>query len=447
MCILILMLIFEVFIMFTQFAAIESFSRHHNTEMLSFMRLMIIWFVLLLVCTGTGFFLWSRNKAAVLLPVLGGKFAATVMIMGLYMFGQGEGRAALIFWLFMAIVAGGLFGSGLLFWKPDDEKKALIKRQTAAQEKPFFRADKAKYAWDAAAEEYCLLRHTEIGVLTDEEGMKIYQYAALPISLFLFWLIRHDLYIPELEEAAGDVALVKEGRLSPITFFENWMDLVLIREEIAPQALPFMDSYYEKNYWEDYTEIYCQGGPLFYCLDFSMERYLPLEEAIDRNFRFMQIAREYSEEDLYSEETLTGEYTWSANGQAVKVHRAEGVSDAYEEACVRHSNTWSPALCSKVCAMIRNDFLYDSDEDELWTEEKILHSFTDCSLTIPRPYGEEPAYILGMESELEPEHGISITIRGECVLDVSYRMDADTPWSQGSENAYRKQLEEMNLNR
>ncbi|MBQ5361446.1 MAG: hypothetical protein IIU47_10430 [Lachnospiraceae bacterium] len=270
MCILILMLIFEVFIMFTQFAAIESFSRHHNTEMLSFMRLMIIWFVLLLVCTGTGFFLWSRNKAAVLLPVLGGKFAATVMIMGLYMFGQGEGRAAVIFWIFMAIVAVGLFGSGLLFWKPDDEKKALTKRQTAVQEKPFFRADKAKYAWDAAAEEYCLLRHTEIGALTDEEGMKIYRYAALPISLFLFWLIRHDLYIPELEEAAGDVALVKEGRLSPITFFENWMDLVLIREEIAPQALPFMDSYYEKNYWEDYTEIYCQGGPLFYCLDFSM---------------------------------------------------------------------------------------------------------------------------------------------------------------------------------
>ena len=163
----------------------------------------------------------------------------------------------------------------------------------------------------------------------------------------------------------------------------------------------------------------------------------------------MKIAREYSEEDLYSEETLAGEYIWSGNGQKAEVHRAEGVSDAYEEVCIRHSNTWSPALRSKVCAMIRNDFLYDSDEDELWTDEKILHSFTDCSLTIPRPYGEEPAYILGMESELEPEHehGLSITIRGECVLDVSYRMDADTPWSQGSEKAYRKELDEMNLNR
>lgn len=172
-----------------------------------------------------------------------------------------------------------------------------------------------------------------------------------------------------------------------------------------------------------------------------------MEEAIDRNFRFMKIAREYSEEDLFSEETLAGEYIWSGNGQKAEVHRAEGVSDAYEEVCIRHSNTWSPALRSKVCAMIRNDFLYDSDEDELWTDEKILNSFTDCSLTIPRPYGEEPAYILGMESELEPEHGLSITIRGECVLDVSYRMDADTPWSQGSEKAYRKQLDEMNLNR
>ena len=95
--ILILMLVFEIFIMCTQVMAVESFFRRHNTEMLAFMRLMIIWFVLLAVCTGTGFFLWSRNKAAVLLPVLGGKFAATVMIMGLYMFGQGEGRAAVIF--------------------------------------------------------------------------------------------------------------------------------------------------------------------------------------------------------------------------------------------------------------------------------------------------------------------------------------------------------------
>ena len=54
-----------------------------------------------------------------------------------------------------------------------------------------------------------------------------------------------------------------------------------------------------------------------------MERYLPLEEAIDRNFRFMKIAREYSEEDLYSEETLAGEYIWSGNGQKAEVHRAE----------------------------------------------------------------------------------------------------------------------------
>lgn len=447
MCILILMLVFEVFIMFTQFAAVESFIRRHNTEMLSFMKLMIVWFVLLMICTGTGFFLWFRNHAAVLLPVLGGKFSATVMIMGLYMFGQGEGEAAVLFWIFMIIAAAGVLGSGLFFRRLEDEKRMLKKNQTAPPSIPFFRADKAKYLWDAAAEEYCLLHHTKTEVLTDEEGMKIYQYAALPMSLFLLWLIRHDLFVPEMEEAAGDMALVKEGRLSPVTFLETWMDLVLIREEIAPEALPFMDSYYEKDYWEDYTEIYCQGGPLFYCLDLSMERYLPLEEAIDRNFLFMKIAREYSEEDLDSEETLTGEYIWSANGRTVKVHRAEGVSDAYEEACIRHSNSWSPALRSKVCAMMRNDFLYDSDEDEFWTDEKILSSFTDCSLAIPRPYGEEPAYILGMESELEPEHGLSVTIRGECVLDVSYRMDADTPWSRGSENAYRQQKEGEDLNR
>ena len=447
LCILILMLVFEVFIMFTQFAAVESFARRHNTEMLAFMKLMIIWFVLLLICSGTGFYLWFRDHAAVLLPVLGGKFSATVMIMGLYMFGQGEGEAAVLFWLFMIIAAGGLLCSGLFFRRLKDEKRMLKKNQAAAPSIPFFQSDKAKYLWDAAAEEYCLLHHTKIEALTEDEGMKIYRYAALPIACFLFWLIRHDLFVPEMEEAAGDMALVKEGRLSPITFFETWMDLVLIREEIAPEALPFMDSYYEKSYWEDYTEIYCQGGPLFYCLDFSMERYLPLEEAIDRSFRFMKIAREYSEEDLYSEETLTGEYTWKENGQKVKVHRAGGVSDAYKEACIRHSNTWSPALRSRVCAMIRNDFLYDSDEDEIWTDEKILSSFTDCTLTIPRPYGEEPAYNLGAESELEPEHGLSLTIRGEYVLDVSYRMDADTPWSKGSDNSYRKQKEGRDLNR
>jgi hypothetical protein len=49
--------------------------------------------------------------------------------------------------------------------------------------------------------------------------------------------------------------------------------------------------------------------------------------------------------------------------------------------------------------------------------------------------------------ESEPEHGLSVTIRGECVLDVSYRMDADTPWSRGSENAYRQQKEGEDLNR
>ena len=284
------------------------------------------------------------------------------MIMGLYMFGQGKGGAAILFWLFMIIVAGGLFGSGFLIGKIEDEKRALKKPKTAVPAPSFFKSDKAKYLWDAAAEEYCLLHHKKIEELTDEEGMQIYRYAALPISCFLLWLIRHDLFVPETEDAAGDMALVKAGRLSPISFFEAWQDLVLIREEIAQEALPFMDSYYEKDYWQDYTELYCQGGPLYYCLDFSMDRYLPLEEAIDRNFRFMQIAREYSEEDLYSEETLSGEYTWRENGQKVRVQRAAGVPDAYEEACIRHSNTWTAILRSKVCSMIRNDFLYDSGQ-------------------------------------------------------------------------------------
>ena len=85
-------------------------------------------------------------------------------------------------------------------------------------ESPAFRADKAKWAWGDAALEYFRLRGTlydlndsgqkkefqdRISAMQDSETDKIYDYAGMPISYFLGWLIDRDLLSDEFRNLLG----------------------------------------------------------------------------------------------------------------------------------------------------------------------------------------------------------------------------------------------------
>ena len=65
----------------------------------------------------------------------------------------------------------------------------------------------------------------------------------------------------------------------------------------------------------------------------------------------------------------------------------------------------------------KNNSRIYSKIDELWgfdegtTSDTIRKDTSDMTMVIPKPYGDEIAYILEFEASFEPEHGVSVIIK------------------------------------
>lgn len=283
--------------------------------------------LIMLGITIRSFIRLSKNREN---PVLIGflfKFPLMIFTLGLCWFALDIPEAG---WL--AMILSIPLGALIIFMPRIMEKNKIQAQRkrpvsTAAQ----FTKDKAEWAWEAAASEYL---RTQVSAaearnmakeFTDKENEKIFAYAGTPIAYFLGWLVKRDLISEEFRETCGALNIrdLKAEEITPVEFLAAYMDYVLARDDIAPEARRFVDLYYRddtngitfshrsKRYFFDYYKAVCSTyeTPRYYCVDFTWESFHRLEEILDLRYRA------FNRED-FDEETTENSGTTENGGAA-----------------------------------------------------------------------------------------------------------------------------------
>lgn len=288
----------------------------------------------------------------------------------------------------------------------------------------------AAWLWDDTVKEYTDLYHCEY---TDELLDRIYIYCCNYFAYLFAWLVKRDGLNPEyLDEldAADALREVRQEKSDPAVFLYHYMDGKVCRDDIAAEYLRFLDQYYERFgfrqqerticYDVDYNEIVRKDAGASYCMEFSWDVYRKLEKVLDKRYEKHEI--DYSFEGDWTQKVYKSFYCESFQ-QELEVRVADGVSEDYINLCLEHCNRLQASGLKKIYAAFAEWLDMLPDEEAFW------QSVGAGDMLIPKPYGPEPAYVLGFEADFEEEHGISVVIRGDKVLDAGYRMDRESPWS------------------
>ncbi len=317
-------------------------------------------------------------------------------------------------------------------------KKEAVSKPNEWNKPRRFESDKAKWAWDDAAIEYCRLHGKSINELTDKENNKIYEYAGSPMAYFLAWLIKCNFVSNEFKSEHDPRLLdeIKNEKASPIEFFGLEMDYVLLRDDLSEEILPFVDSYYYndingvrvyshnwKRYIFDYYEAVRKEKGVYYCVDFSWEIYHKLEKLIFESYKYHLI---YNEECVEEGETAK----WNLLDEELEVEASEAVTTEYMDKCINHLNNLSDSVLDELCEELMqwNDFENKRD---------ILQQIHSCSMVINTPQGDEPAFAIHGECDFDEEHGFSFVIRDDVILEVGGYIDFDSPWIYQNELKYK----------
>ena len=434
-----------------------------------------------------GLTIWSffRTAKGKRLPVLYGVFWKTVAVMlvlsatwfsleipeaGWIMLVLAAGLGALLYFFpkfsgdlqarsYAKAGAGAQGGAG-----PQAGGGSLAKQQAGkAVESPAFRADKAKWAWGDAALEYFRLRGTlydlndsgqkkefqdRISAMQDSETDKIYDYAGMPISYFLGWLIDRDLLSDEFRNLLGPELLqaVKDGTQSPVEALRD-LDYVLARDDIDPKAHRFMDLYYDDGetgslnkrsahsafkhsthkYFFDYYRAVCSrfDVPRYYCVDFSWERFHQLVQILDRRYQEF-CSSGFDEDELEQDERILRSQYFDS---AAELLYERGTPKEYVQMCADAYESMSAHLSKAISGKLL-EYCTEEIPDEDAVPEKILPHFHPQRVVVMKPESVEiPAYMILGESEWEEEHGVAFTVIGDYAVNSSYYADAESPWS------------------
>lgn len=402
----------------------------------------------LIVISVIGFRRIKSGHRSVLIPNFLIKIFATWIGFGLLCItmepdigGEAYFLAALV--LISGLVVGGLTIFVQYFFR---RLNSPNKRNTQTENsRYYFESDKAKWAWNSAAKEYCQLYNRSFESLSNEEKSKFYNYASNPIVYFLTWLIKNDFMSESFmqEHNFNSINNIKNERVNPVEFFGAEMAYVLDSSNISEKILPFMYWYYNKfssngfhshystkKYHFDYYEVIKNYNGIFYCTDFSWEKYHRIEDKI--NDRYKYHLKLYEDEE-YSE--IRGIGRWDLFNTNLQIKTAKGVSDKYIESCIGQLNCLSNDVIDDLC-----NELIDCCGEELpevkADKRKILNYLHPQTLIINTPHKNEPAFIVGCECDFEQEHGIAFSMRNDVILYVGYYSDVESPWSDDNEIAY-----------
>lgn len=424
----------------------------------------------LLVITGIGFHRTYKGREKPLIRWFLFKIPVFIITFGFMWFALDIPEAG---WL--AVIIGAILA--LLFFVIIrlDSGSALGGSGGRSRAKPIkppeFYADKAKWAWDDAALEYLRLKgevfdteseegrkayEKRIAALTESETEHIYDCAGMPIAFFLGWLIDRDLVSEAFVNLHSPEALqaFRDGQRTPLGILKE-MDYVLAKDDIKEAALPFMVYYYEietaymplssriPKYFLDYYQTVCSGYdlPRYYCAEFNWPDFRELEKILD--LRYSDFNREYSviPEDMDDDGQKLGNAYFDT--EAALCHEP-GTPPEYVQLCADAYQNMNEELRREMSDHLI-EFCTENLPDEEVTVEKVLRKFEPEYLIVFRPPGgwlaagggtgegefePVPAYVLLGSSEWEEEHGIALTVVGDCVVSSSFYADAEPPWGE-----------------
>lgn len=318
------------------------------------------------------------------------------------------------------------------------------KRQSKNPAYAFRRFDsvKAEFCWDAAASEYCSLHDLTADELTDKEKSDINDYAGMWIACFFMWIIRNDFYSDSFCKKYGKdrINAVKNKAITPPELLRD-IDYGFTHADLCGSILPFINSYFERSYFSDYADTVRPYGNSLFCIDFSREIYNELEERISTEYKYFCIS---AEEIALIEEAgkAYGETRFDRMNCSLLIIVSEGVSREYVDLCINHLNNLPEGIFDELCERLYTDMYacecFEKAEQGLPADKRRLDFFRPDCMTVYKPYGSEPAFVIGGEADFEKEHGVAWSVRGDKLLEVGYRFDIEysSPWNRENERLY-----------
>ncbi|MBQ8927554.1 MAG: hypothetical protein IJ055_04665 [Oscillospiraceae bacterium] len=273
--------------------------------------------------------------------------------------------------------------------------------------------------------------------LTQEDEAAVNRYAAMPAAYLLLWLVHRGFMSERFRDAHKDpVQLIERD---PAGYLAEEMDGVLRCGDITPELHPFLDRYFGADGWgqprlydldtgaflADHDRIVLEEGRLPLCTEFDVAHCRALEEQLDArlaDWRDVFLA----EDPVYVEEVF-----WALFGTRVELHAAPGVPEDYIERCKDHLLRFPRERMEQMAAQYA-DWEYVLPEGK----QMLLDCFVPCRVEIDLPRGEEPAYRILGETDLDEEHGFSCTLRGELLLETAQYMDTASPWAPENRRRY-----------
>ncbi|MCH5204801.1 MAG: hypothetical protein J1F03_08620 [Oscillospiraceae bacterium] len=320
-------------------------------------------------------------------------------------------------------------------------EKAAKEKMTHYSPKKYVYA-RTKNNYDETTLEYCRIHNKTIEELSYEDRNKIDDYTENWILYFIAWLVKRHFFVFTDEEMSQkyETEIISEA-CTPSRLFDD-VDNCLSSDNIPPELYDFMHLYFEldlahDSYLSDYLSVIHRLGSYDYCIEFSWDIYHEIEKLIDAAYKEHTIAFEFDDDG--GEELGVFHCDWL--NADITARKSKDVPEEYAKRCIEHFLSLSAEMQQKICEEIKETMFWDEEDD---ISDIISCSHFD-SISIFKPYGDEPAYTIGGEPDYEPEHGIGVIIRGDKVLAVGYRGEAEysSPWLKEYVEEYNKQTEQF----
>ncbi|MBP1532796.1 MAG: hypothetical protein IK999_01520 [Ruminococcus sp.] len=317
-------------------------------------------------------------------------------------------------------------------------RKGDTSYQTDVQQKvTSFVGTNAQMNYDAAAKEYFGGAVPEY--ISDIDNIRLWEYAAMPIALWLGWLIRHGLESDIFRQKfpGGDIDAVRGGMVSPVELLGR-NNYALMPEDISEEGSKFNWYFNERTYQVytpyihsfqfDYYDIYCENGK-YYCNGYDAAKAEKLYKVIDKEYECISLRGAMSCEDRKCESVWSDYF-----GCELDVYTDSQTDDSYVKACTDEVSHPSGELARAIRReMQMYADLYNERNAAYRTDAVTANTelFKPECIMVPYPFDGRLAY--SVSGSFAPDDmGFEFSVLDGVVLGISAEYDAPDPWSEDS---------------
>lgn len=324
---------------------------------------------------------------------------------------------------------------------------------------------KGKRLWDSVASEYMRINGiTDVTLLTEEDNDKIYDYAAGPFAYFFYYMAIEgffsETFYESIYERLGNEYLyeLEKRNITPIDVLRD-LDYHFEQSDIAEGFLPFFRKYYDDRgrFWntECYVYDYCDAidclGDAYYCIDFSWELADKIVEVIRKRYEdYNKTLYRFDRIDFYDEdekaEGITTSFICEKFNCYVDVRRTGpiytgNITAEYVDRCIESLEKLSNIQLDRFLRWlggIYGDIETGKDVKGLFRDED------DLTLYVMDPKEEgDVVYSVAGGCELDPEHGVSFSVRNGRIVVFGYAYDFEDLYTDENIQKYNELVEEI----